>query len=81
LGVKGEFKKKKLTQALNQCGSVRRRSKNSITTRRAVPIGGVVFLADEEDQHLQLPVEEVQLGSVDAVLSVATVCLTPLVLF
>jgi hypothetical protein len=81
LGVKGEFKKKKknLQIYLNRCGLVRRRSENSIAARRAVPVSGVVFLADEGDQHLQLPVEEVRLGSVDAVLSVATVCLTLLV--
>ncbi len=81
-GKRGIYKnKKKLTQTLNRCSSVCRRSKNSIVTRRAVPIGGVVFLTDEGDQHLQFPVEEVQLGSVDVVLSVATICLTPLVLF
>ena len=80
-GKRGIYKIKKSTQTLNRCGSVCRRSKNSIAARHAVPVGGVVFLADEGDQHRQLSVEEVQLGSVDAALSMATVCLTPLVLF
>jgi hypothetical protein len=63
-GKRGIYKNKnkKLTQTLNRCGSVRRRSENSIAARRAVPVDGVVFLADEGDRHLRLPVEEVRLG-------------------
>ena len=79
-GKRGIYKKKKnLTQNQLRCGLVRRRSENSIAARRAVLVGLVVFLADEGDRYLQLPVEEVRLGLVGSVLSVATVCLTPLV--
>ena len=78
-GKRGIYKIKKSTQTLNWCGSVCRRSKNSIAARHAVPVGGVVFLANKGDRHLRLPVEEVRLGSVDTVLSVIRVCLTPLV--
>ena len=78
-GKRGIYKIKKSTQTFNRCGSVCRRSKNSIAARHAVPVGGVVFLADKGDRHLRLPVEEVRLGSVDTVLSVIRVCLTPLV--
>ena len=78
-GKRGIYKIKKSTQTLNWCGSVCWRSKNSIAARHAVPVGGVVFLADKGDRHLRLPVEEVRLGSVDTVLSVIRVCLTPLV--
>ncbi len=43
---------------------MRQRVENSIAARRAVLVGDVVFLADEGDWHLRLPVEEVRLGSV-----------------
>ena len=78
---KKKKKKKKLTQNQGRCGLVRRRFENSITARRAVPVGLVVFLADEGDRCLRLSVEQVRFGSVGSVLSVAMVCLTPLLNF
>ena len=81
-GKRGIYKKfkKKITQTLNRCGLVHRQSENSIAARCTILVGGVVFLANEGERHLRLPVEEVQLSSVDVVLSVATVCLTLLII-
>ena len=79
-GKRGIYiKKKKTYTEQGRCGSVRRRSEKSITARRAVPVGLVVFVADEGDRCLRLSVEQVRFGSVGSVLSVATVCLTPLI--
>ena len=51
---------------------------NSNAAGRTVPVDFVVLLADDEERHLRLPVEEVQRRSVSSVPSVSTVPLSPL---